>query len=455
MINNLSEPEFAEILHRNISPTVPIQSEEHLFGRTKQLNLVQQALYAPGRSIFIYGDRGVGKTSLAQTVAFSHQSATHDPVMLACEPKTTFAGLMNSALVKLRDTKPKTPTSTSINAKASAKLFSFELGGKRNRGAETTPEPITDLNELITALLLVGKERQNENIVIIVDEFDRITDDTERTHFADFIKQIGDQSLPFHFVFCGVSDSLQKLLGAHESAYRYLEGIPLGTLSYEARYEIIDNVGNAFKCQIVDPQRHRISTISDGFPHYIHRMCERLLWQMFLDPHPCSTPTAAHYREAVIESIRGIEQHLSHTYEHAILKEAPGYEQVLWAVADHSDMIRNTDSIYRSYVAIMNDGEESEDILDRQTVVTRLNTLKGKSSANILASKRRGYYMFRESIIRGYVRLRAEEQGCELLLDLAAASAESKDLKWRPRSSGRSRRFGTRPEDKRKTEFHG
>ena len=28
-----------------------------------------------GRSIFIYGDRGVGKTSLAQTVAFAHQGA--------------------------------------------------------------------------------------------------------------------------------------------------------------------------------------------------------------------------------------------------------------------------------------------------------------------------------------------------------------------------------------------
>jgi uncharacterized protein len=371
--------------------------------------------------------------------------------MLACEPKTTFASLMNSAIAKLRDAKPKTSTSTSINAKGSAKIFSLEIGGKREKGAEILPEPITDLNELIAALLQVGKDRQDETIVIIIDEFDRITDDTERTHFADFIKQIGDQSLPFHFIFCGVADSLQKLLGAHESAYRYLEGIPLSTLSYEARYEIIDNVAKAFDCRILDPQRHRIATISDGFPHYIHRMCEHILWQMFLDPHPCSTPTAAHYRAAVVESVRGIEQNLSQTYEQAILKEAPGYEQVIWAVADHSDMIRNTDSIYHSYVAIMNTSDSGE-ILDRQTVVARLNALKGKSSAYILSSKRRGYYMFRESIIRGYVRLRAEEQGCELLIDLASAAAESKDLKWKVRSSAR-RRFGTRPEDRRKTQF--
>jgi hypothetical protein len=86
MINHLSEEEFVQILHTHVSPTSPIQSEEHLFGRRRQIELVQQALYAPGRSIFIYGDRGVGKTSLAQTVAYTHQSATHDPIMLACEP---------------------------------------------------------------------------------------------------------------------------------------------------------------------------------------------------------------------------------------------------------------------------------------------------------------------------------------------------------------------------------
>ena len=45
---------------------------------------------------------------------------------------------------------------------------------------------------------------------------------------------------------------------------------------------MIDNVGNAFKCQIIDPQRHRIATISDGFPHYIHRFPHGFL-QMFLD----------------------------------------------------------------------------------------------------------------------------------------------------------------------------
>ena len=47
--------------------------------------------------------------------------------------------------------------------------------------------------------------------------------------------------------------------------------------------------------------------------------------------------------------------------------------------------------------------------------------LKAPSCGQVLASNRRGWYQFRESIMRGYVRLRAEEKGLELALDYALA----------------------------------
>jgi hypothetical protein len=115
MIQNLEREKFVEILHTHLSPTSPIQSEEHLFGRSKQLQLIEQALCAPGRSIFIFGDRGVGKTSLAHTVAYLHQSAGHNPVLLACAPDATFTGLMADALAALQERKA-TGSTTSHSA---------------------------------------------------------------------------------------------------------------------------------------------------------------------------------------------------------------------------------------------------------------------------------------------------------------------------------------------------
>jgi hypothetical protein len=450
MINGLSAEQFASILHAHVSPTSPIQSQEHLFGRERQLEQVQQALYAPGRSVFVYGDRGVGKTSLAQTVAYSHQSSTHDPVLLACGPQTTFSGLMTSALRHLGDSKPKELT-TNHRLKIGFKGFGVE--GERTRHEEHIVEnhEDRDLNAIVSSLLEVSASRKNESAVIVVDEFDRISDDVERSHFADFIKQVGDQRIPIHFVFCGVAESLQKLLGAHGSCYRYVDGIELKTLTYDARFEIIDNVAKALGVRVDDRPRLRIAAISDGFPHYIHRMCEQLFWQMFKDPRPCEVPTADHYQQAVALSVLRIEQHLRITYDKAVLKDASGYEQVLWAVADHSDLIRNTEGIHGSYIDLMNGSDGEMQVLERHTVVARLNALKGPTCANILVSPRKGWYQFRESMMRGYVRLRAEEVGCELALDYSAASSRAPSLTWRPRPARRGQ-FGTRPRDWQKLE---
>lgn len=448
MIGGLTRDEFVEILHKHVSPTSPIQSQEHLFGRERQLQLVEQALFAPGRSVFIYGDRGVGKTSLAQTIAYSHQSATYDPILLACDPQTTFAGLMANAIRHLSDTCPSRSVTTH---KLNFGIHGFGIGGERTRQEETVAriEAISDLNAVISELREVSAQRKNGNTVIVVDEFDRIDSDVERGHFADFIKQVGDQRLPVRFIFCGVADSMQRLLGLHASCYRYLDGVELKTLTYEARYEIIDNVASALGVKVDDRPRYRIAAISDGFPHFIHRMCEQLFWQMFNDPLPVETPTADHYREAVAGSVRSIEQHLMRRYDQAVMKDASDYEQALWAVADHSDLTRNTESIYASYLNIMSSLEEASEPLDRQTIVSRLNALKGRSCGNILTSARRGWYRFSESMMRGYVRLRAEEQGCELALDYSAASRTSPELSWRQRGARRSK-TGWTPEDWKK-----
>jgi len=67
---------------------------ELLKGRQRQLGRALDGLEVPGRSLFIYGERGVGKTSLAQTVAHSINSSDTHPVLYGCTPDTTFSRLI-------------------------------------------------------------------------------------------------------------------------------------------------------------------------------------------------------------------------------------------------------------------------------------------------------------------------------------------------------------------------
>jgi uncharacterized protein len=90
-VSAFDKERFKEVLYTHLSPTTPVQSQENLHGREPQMREIEQALCSPGRSVFIYGERGVGKSSLAQTVAYAYQSSQHEPVILACDPHTTFA----------------------------------------------------------------------------------------------------------------------------------------------------------------------------------------------------------------------------------------------------------------------------------------------------------------------------------------------------------------------------
>jgi hypothetical protein len=428
--------QFAKVLHENLRPTRPIESQEYLYARTKQVQQIEQALYAPGRSIFVYGDRGVGKTSLAHTVAFLQQSADRNPVFIACGPSSTFSGVMSTVIASLKPEK-SAPHTTAHTAKLGYNGIGFEVGRERREHAQTEPSEF-DLTSAVAGLLQIentgGKDR-----VIVIDEFDRIQSDPERGHFADFIKQIGDQQIPFRFVFCGVSASMEALLGAHQSCFRYLEGVELQRLPWEGRFQIIDTTAKALKVEVDYRAQVRIASISDGFPYYVHLICEKLFWQMFNDEANCQVSNLDHYREAVSQAVLGIEQHLKATYEKATMKDAPGYEQVLWAVADHADLIRNTDGVWESYVKVTAGGEQ----LGRVDVTGRLTSLKGASCGQILISTRRGWYQFRESMMRGYVRLRAEEKGAELATDYAAASQTTSGLAW-PARGARQARMTTR-----------
>ena len=438
MIGNLAEEEFARILHTHLSPSTPVQSEEHLYGRDAQIQRIKEALYSPGRTIFIYGDRGVGKTSLAQTVAFAHQSSEHDPIIKACSSRTTFGELIIQIADDLQGRVPRSDTTAKLGYKLPKGLGSAELEVKHAKHKVESPEAAAmDLNHAVALLAKAVADRRGDTVVV-VDEFDQISKDSERTSFADFIKQIGDQQLSVRFIFCGVGESLEKLLGAHKSCHRYVEGVEVTRLSWDAREAIVDSAAGGLKVTVGKHPRYRIAAISDGFPHYVHLIGEKLFWAMFRDPHARLEPTQEHYHEAVNAAVLAIEQHLKAAYDAATMKATSDYEDVLWAFADHPELIRSIDSIFESYIEIMRKQEESP--MDRNAFVGHLQALKSVSCGSILASDRRTFYRFRENILRGYVRLRAEDQGLELARDYYSASLASATSTWTPRGARKSRR---------------
>jgi len=150
-----------------------------LFGREKQVNEIEAALYADGRHVFIYGDRGVGKTSLAQTVAVKLQ--THnDPVFVGCGPGSMLSTIVNDILLKAKiSAGPVSETTWG----ASLNLMGTGLSAQHKITEKPVLHEVNSVSSAVMALsALSGKHSSVPYIVI--DEFDQIESAEERKNFG-------------------------------------------------------------------------------------------------------------------------------------------------------------------------------------------------------------------------------------------------------------------------------
>lgn len=413
------ESAFVEKLKETVSPALPIRTVELLRGRENELETVRRALLMPGRHAFIYGDRGVGKSSLAHTAANLYQSSDGVPITVSGSSDGTFNSIIaNIAFEALNRSRVE-----HVSKKTQALSFSwrgFSWGGNKEVSPVDFVEHLRTIGDAVGLLAEVSKLHSRAP-VIVMDEFDTIADVNERNKFASLIKMIGDQEVPIKFIFTGVGSSLTALLGAHQSAYRQLTSVELSRLSWEGRREIALRAAHAFGLDLDDNMAWRIAIVSDGFPYYIHLIMEKMLWEAFTAEETIETLGQTHYLAGLAVAIEEITAELRLPYEKAVLNRDREYEAVVWATADGEDLQRDSGSMYTSYqIVCMKLTEEA--VLNRHKFGERLRQLRSTAYGSILKSmeKRPGWFTYTERMLRGYVRMQAEANGVELSGERAA-----------------------------------
>ncbi|MEM6585544.1 MAG: AAA family ATPase, partial [Pseudomonadota bacterium] len=112
-IRHCDQDQLKEVLAKRLTPSAHITTPERLFGRERKLTQIERAFNSSGRHIFIYGDRGVGKTSLAVTAAYLHQDTSEEPVYVLCGEDSTFASVLHAVGVNALPLKERMETTGS------------------------------------------------------------------------------------------------------------------------------------------------------------------------------------------------------------------------------------------------------------------------------------------------------------------------------------------------------
>lgn len=214
-----------------------------------------------GRHAVLFGERGVGKTSIAR-VLFDFLAPAEgdetDPVLpyTVCDSADNYSTVWSKVFrqIELVENRPQLGFLSAVDSNV-INLASRHAG-------EFSPDDVVRLLQFLAAT--------SAPVVVTVDEFDRLMDPQATTLFADTIKGLSDASVDVTLLLVGVADSVNELIREHQSAERACAQIRVPRMSPQELQEILVQGFRSVEMMIAGNALASIVSLSQGLPHYTH-----------------------------------------------------------------------------------------------------------------------------------------------------------------------------------------
>ena len=297
-------------------PSAPIEDRDLFYGRRKEITSVIGTILEKGQHAVLYGERGVGKTSLSNIIQLSLKDI--NVIQVTCDRNDDFCSFWKKALVQIGFKRGNRKIGYSDNLV----IGDYNLGHLINAQSQFGP---TDLLTLLDCLSTYH--------LFIFDEYDTILDIRTKEQIADTLKLLSDKSKFITLLIIGVADNVDDLIGRHPSVDRCLRQIIMPRMSEEELEEIVINGATKLSLTVESAVVSAIVNYSTGFPHYTHLLAKYACKNAILSN--CDVVKMDDFNVAVKEAIVNVQQRLTSQYQKAIItsKKVSHFENVLFALA--------------------------------------------------------------------------------------------------------------------------
>lgn len=377
------------------SPSAPIKTKDLFLGRSQQLEEVTNSIQERGQHIVLYGERGVGKTSLANIISAGLQDIISAKV--TCNRQQKFKDIWNAALAKimLESTTPGIGFNSSKKKKV-VPLNSLLQGDLE----ELSPSDVESILEIFDVDLL-----------LIFDEFDSVADDETKIRFADTIKSLSDNVSNVTILIVGIADSVADLIGEHPSLERCLKQIRMPRMSNEELESIIYKGIELLQMTIDENVTNKIVRLSLGFPHFTHLLAKYSARSAI--ESRSDEIINSHFENAIEDCIRNTDQTIRNSYQKATItsREETKFEDVIGACAtaptDEYETF-STNDLITPYCQI------TGRTISRESLTYYLSRLCTDDRGILLekaGASKNIRYRFRNPLMRAYASLKLSQRG--------------------------------------------
>lgn len=306
MNENLIQQQLA-ILNATFTPAAAITATDLFSGRGNQIDKVLGTVSEMGQHAVLYGERGVGKTSLANIITLLLQGNQNLTICqkVSCDPTETFGDIWRKVFKKITITSQKSlpgfteRTRTEVQELSQFLNFTDDL---------KTSEVLSMLEQLPPSLL-------------IFDEFESVKKAETRQKFSYTIKALSDSVPQVTLLLVGVAENINSLIGDHRSIERCLKQIPLPRMSSNEIEGIIDKGLARLNLGIEDSVKQDIVAFSQGLPQYTHLITKYAAKTAINVGSPIIIKSF--FDVAVDEAIENVQESIRRCYEQAILVNRP------------------------------------------------------------------------------------------------------------------------------------
>lgn len=243
-------------------PSVPVSENTLFAGRIEQIRRIMSTVNQPGQHAIVYGERGVGKTSLANILSSRIGASPGEPLPLTprvtCDSTDDFTSIWTKLFEQIEVIKRKQAAGFTTGPLIEMMEPAYQAG--------QIPEVIKP--DTVRRLLTDLGERQPT--IVIFDEFDRISNQRARRAMADTIKVMSDHDVPATIILVGVADTVDDLLAEHKSIERATVQIKMPRMFDNELHEILEKGTLMAGLTIADDVKEEIAKLSQGLPHYTH-----------------------------------------------------------------------------------------------------------------------------------------------------------------------------------------